>query len=1210
MRSATILFALVLFVNTFCHGQTGSIDPTVEQLTGIRTFTAPAIELVEEKVVDLRPWLPEVGHQRMNDCTAWAVGYAAKTFLEARDQGWRPDRASRIFSPRFLYNQINGGKDGGANFIKAIKLMAAKGAATMATCEYQAGEFKGQPSNRAFEEAKAFPVHEPVLMWNRKGIRRALQRRQVVIFGAHVSPIFLSGRFKVYTPALFVRDCQDRKPGQRHGKHAMVIVGYDDSRSAFLVLNSWGKSWGQRGYCWIQYELFDNIEIKSDDSTFCNWSCYIEDVQEKIVYDKQGLPRPAALDVNSLTPTGYSDIIRYDVAQKKYVYSFTAKLSGQSAALSKVKKVTWVWMDENGKKKDYTSVAADERFSFHAGTTQNPLNLKVNMLLDDGTIQSTKAEIIGPNPKSDFRQAKIYFDHHYYGPGAKGKPNFWWEAHIDCPLEQTQDIVKVVWNVGKNMNFREPVQINDGFNGPPATEHAVGMCQKSTPITATIHYSDGGIKSVTSTLRITDEANENWEIDVAKHKLGEDLWGRTRYSFSLLIDLPNRQLYDIDSVTYKLDPWASRNPKWSNRSSENFQVHGTSSRDFRVTAEIKLAGKDNKVKYIEKWVTLGPETKYPSKERIEVLSWDRYNGRINGEPDYTVYFMLAGDRQELSKIEEVKWQQPNLGGSGSYEVLGRMQPDDLTLVWNRRAKDRTTLHGTLVFEDGHKQEFQAMHTVKSQPNDTIGFNVAMPRKRELYLDMEHRDLQEFTIRPIGPDHDVITLSGVDWTHTLRGIRELSSHQARRYGLSKAWALTSAITEPFKIECLQYNVDGYEELVEASMGNSILGDLRPDIQLRIKEKFWGYEDGKPLWQIELQIAKDNRRVPSPVAAVTYAIQGIDGFKSEPLECKGPRGLFSCRISKPAWVTASVRFVDGTNRMLKSFARASAKRHATPIFLRDIFDSRDERYPQKRMLIIDSWVREQFNIEKVTWDCERDYFDKTFDSKNGYPRVIEYTRIPDSKEKIAIKVFMKDKTTYAWNLDFNIPPGEINWDMTVKYWGLGLWQVDAQAAGDWFYIADLYKKFSAAWSQGKMSFQEVGSWPLGRKRALVKSGTYAGMQGRIGDGKYLSNKTVEIDSKIHATPETLSLKVELSPFKHEEATIPEYIMRLEGPEKLMTQVTQVVYTYKDSRQRNATVTRRWGEFYAGFENRMLSILKPAVTAQVTLADGKRIELSGPR
>ena len=36
----------------------------------------------------------------------------------------------------------------------------------------------------------------------------------------------------------------------------MLIVGYDEDRKAFKIVNSWGNNWGNNGFCWISYNFF------------------------------------------------------------------------------------------------------------------------------------------------------------------------------------------------------------------------------------------------------------------------------------------------------------------------------------------------------------------------------------------------------------------------------------------------------------------------------------------------------------------------------------------------------------------------------------------------------------------------------------------------------------------------------------------------------------------------------------------------------------------------------------------------------------------------------------------------------------------------------------------------------------------------------------------------------------------------------------------
>ena len=51
----------------------------------------------------------------------------------------------------------------------------------------------------------------------------------------------------------------DDVPGEGH---AMLAVGYDDGRRAFLIQNSFGTGWGSNGYGWFGYEWWKrNVRV-------------------------------------------------------------------------------------------------------------------------------------------------------------------------------------------------------------------------------------------------------------------------------------------------------------------------------------------------------------------------------------------------------------------------------------------------------------------------------------------------------------------------------------------------------------------------------------------------------------------------------------------------------------------------------------------------------------------------------------------------------------------------------------------------------------------------------------------------------------------------------------------------------------------------------------------------------------------------------------
>jgi C1A family cysteine protease len=48
-----------------------------------------------------------------------------------------------------------------------------------------------------------------------------------------------------------------------YSKHAVAICGYDDSKNAVKVMNSWGTGWGDSGYTWIDYNLLPTLNTNA-----------------------------------------------------------------------------------------------------------------------------------------------------------------------------------------------------------------------------------------------------------------------------------------------------------------------------------------------------------------------------------------------------------------------------------------------------------------------------------------------------------------------------------------------------------------------------------------------------------------------------------------------------------------------------------------------------------------------------------------------------------------------------------------------------------------------------------------------------------------------------------------------------------------------------------------------------------------------------------
>lgn len=253
MKSVRLYIAAVLFTATLgLYAQAASVglgmEPTPKNFDGsIRGATAKAGVSEIPKAVDLAPVFPSPGYQgEQNSCVAWATAYAARSYQENRRRNWGASDSATIFSPGFIYNQINRGRDDGSTIPDAMELVKTQGVSTLKSMPY--GDYRTQPSPAARQEALRFRVESYARLdgKNINALKALLADGHPVIIGMKTYENFMTYQGGVYR----------RTSGAYLGGHAMVIVGYDDSRNAFRIMNSWSDRWGENGFVWYDYGLF------------------------------------------------------------------------------------------------------------------------------------------------------------------------------------------------------------------------------------------------------------------------------------------------------------------------------------------------------------------------------------------------------------------------------------------------------------------------------------------------------------------------------------------------------------------------------------------------------------------------------------------------------------------------------------------------------------------------------------------------------------------------------------------------------------------------------------------------------------------------------------------------------------------------------------------------------------------------------------------
>ena len=201
--------------------------------------------------VDLSAKMPPVGNQgNQNSCVAWAIAYALKSYQENLELGQQ-----YLFSPSYIYNQINNGMNAPTYVTDALNVLSEQGVCPLDDMPYSQDDFTSKPTEKAKQDAKKFRIDfwRQVNVQDVKEVKAQLSAGYPVIIGADVSKEFVDGGFNEKANYIW------KDAGTPEGGHCMLLTGYDDAKGAFKVMNSWGKEWGDNGFGWIDYHLFVQV---------------------------------------------------------------------------------------------------------------------------------------------------------------------------------------------------------------------------------------------------------------------------------------------------------------------------------------------------------------------------------------------------------------------------------------------------------------------------------------------------------------------------------------------------------------------------------------------------------------------------------------------------------------------------------------------------------------------------------------------------------------------------------------------------------------------------------------------------------------------------------------------------------------------------------------------------------------------------------------
>lgn len=221
---------------------------------------------------DLRSGCPPVYNQgQIGSCTANAI--AAAFEFELLKQGLQDFMPSRLF---IYYNErkIEGSvsTDSGAQIRDGVMSIHKQGVCSESEWPYDptaAGPSNIWPPGSPAGEQPPAALYTDALKNRAITYQRIVQQEEIMKGCLAQGYPFVAG-FTVYASFESAAVAKTGivpmpKPSEQvMGGHAVLVVGYDDSQSAWLVRNSWGPDWGIGGYFWMPYQYFENRQLSSD----------------------------------------------------------------------------------------------------------------------------------------------------------------------------------------------------------------------------------------------------------------------------------------------------------------------------------------------------------------------------------------------------------------------------------------------------------------------------------------------------------------------------------------------------------------------------------------------------------------------------------------------------------------------------------------------------------------------------------------------------------------------------------------------------------------------------------------------------------------------------------------------------------------------------------------------------------------------------------
>lgn len=205
--------------------------------------------------IDLRSRMPPVYDQlKMGSCSANAITSA----VEYDISGFRGSRLFLYYNEKVLENEKS--NDSGAILFDGIRALVKYGICEESYYPYIPEHFNKEPPVAAYTNAL---LQRDISIKKLDNDMNSL-KNCLVSGSPFVTSIYIFTSFESDTTAANGVIPSPSRLDENLGGHAILICGYDDASGCWIGQNSWGTTWGDKGYFYLPYVYLLDSSLSSE----------------------------------------------------------------------------------------------------------------------------------------------------------------------------------------------------------------------------------------------------------------------------------------------------------------------------------------------------------------------------------------------------------------------------------------------------------------------------------------------------------------------------------------------------------------------------------------------------------------------------------------------------------------------------------------------------------------------------------------------------------------------------------------------------------------------------------------------------------------------------------------------------------------------------------------------------------------------------------